>query len=84
MVIDGIDFLNFTAKPRFPNTSCINRDFAVVGWSRERGGLFDIGQGKDLESAIAIARLHSGHDDYIHFPDGVTVGIHMSSKEPRE
>ncbi len=50
--------------------------FAVVDWSRDRG-IFDVGRGTDLESAIAICRLHAGHDDFMYFEHGVTIALIM-------
>ena len=73
MKFDGCDVLNgrITLPRSMP---CINADFSIVAWSAERG-IYDVGKGLDLESARAIARLHAGHDDYMHFPEGVDVLI---------
>jgi hypothetical protein len=73
MRFDGFDFLNGRCDPMPPaNTPCINADLAVMAWSSEHG-IYQIGQGTDLESARAIGRLHAGHDDYIHFDAPITI-----------
>ncbi len=75
MMYDGVDVLN--GKIKLPRSMpCINQDFAVVDWSRDRG-IFDVGRGTDLESAIAICRLHAGHDDFMYFEHGVTIALIM-------
>ena len=79
MKIDGFDFLNGRVKPHSSNTPCINSDLTVVAWSRERG-LHMIGRGTSLDAARAIARLHSGQDDYIHFDSPITVNMEVGAR----
>ncbi len=74
---DGFDFLNGRCDPVPPaNAPCINADLAVMAWSCERG-IYQIGQGIDLESARAIGRLHAGHDDYLHFDEKIDLGFRV-------
>ncbi len=71
MRYDGIEVLRGLVTPP-ANACCINADLTVVAWSRERG-IYEVGRGTDHDSARAIARLHSGHDDYIDFDGGVEI-----------
>jgi len=72
MRFDGLDFLNGVG-PRPPSdTPCINADLTVQAWTRGRG-IHEIGRGINLDSARAIARLHAGHNDYIHFDSPITI-----------
>jgi hypothetical protein len=68
MRFDGLDFLNGKVKLPRANTPCINADLSVVAWSTEQG-IYEVGHGVTVEGARAIARLHSGHDDYIQFDE---------------
>jgi hypothetical protein len=78
-VIDGIKLLNGDYPTDGPLPRCtINQDFMVTGWSRERG-LYAVGQGVDLESAIAIVRLHTGSSDYVDFTQGVEIQLFPTS-----
>jgi len=74
---DGFDVLNGRIKLPRP-MPCINADLTVVAWSRDRG-IYEIGRGKDLESAKAIARLHAGHDDFMRFDKPIEVLVTLGA-----